>query len=199
MSPSEIHQVRGTVKAAVVEGDSAMLDLVALSYYNQKPVHFLSTICESIKWIQCEKKVYYVKTDQVENMKFLHLNVNDNYNNDMGGCDIADQLRNYYRFDQWMRKCKWLWSFFFWAIGVLLVNTYVAYKTFMHQKENVPMSHYQFRKVIALAWIVPATYWPNRMKRRNGGENSTNNSTTTGTTTETTANSTMGRSTSTES
>ena len=61
------------------------------------------------------------------------------------------------------------------------------------------MSHYPFQKAIALAWIDPATYWPNRMKRRNGGENSTNNSTTTGTTTGTTANSTMGRSTSTES
>ena len=107
MSPSEIRQVRGTVKAAVLEGDSEMPDLVAVSYYDQKPVHFLSTICESIKWIQCEKKVYCVETDQVENMKFLHLNVNDDYNNDMGGCDIADQLRNYYHFDHWMRKCKW--------------------------------------------------------------------------------------------
>ena len=66
-------------------------------------------------------------------------------------------------------------------------------------KRKGPMSHYQFRKAIALAWIDLAMYWPNRMKRRNGGENSTNNSTTTGTTTGTTANSTMGRSTSTES
>ena len=98
-SPSEIRQVRGTVKAAVLEGDSEMPDLVAVSYYNQKPVHFLSTICESIKWIQCEKKVYCVDTDQVESMKFLCLNVNNDYNNDMGGCDIADQLCNYYRFD----------------------------------------------------------------------------------------------------
>ena len=70
--------------------------------------------------------------------------VNDDYNNDMGGCNIADQLCNYYHFDHWMRKHKWWWSFFFWAIGVLLVNTYVAYKTFMHQKGKVPMSHYQF-------------------------------------------------------
>ena len=132
-------------------------------------------------------------------MKFLRLNVNDNYNNNMGGCDIADQLHNCYHFDHWMRKCKWWWSFFFWAIGVLLVNTFVAYKASMHQKGKVPMSHYQFRKAIALAWIDPAMYWPNRMKRRDGGENSTNNSTTTGTTTGTTANSTMGRSTSTES
>ena len=41
MSPSEIHQVRGTVKAAVLEGDSEMPDLVAVSYYDQKPVHYM--------------------------------------------------------------------------------------------------------------------------------------------------------------
>ena len=43
-SPLEICQVHGTVKAAVLEGDSEMPDLVAVSYYDQKPVHFLSTI-----------------------------------------------------------------------------------------------------------------------------------------------------------
>ena len=56
MTALEIHQVHGTVKAAVLGGDSEMPDLIAVSYYDQKPVHFLSTICESIKWIQCEKK-----------------------------------------------------------------------------------------------------------------------------------------------
>ena len=38
----------------------------------------------------------------MEILKFLQLNINDDYNNDMGGFDIADQLRNYYRFDDWM-------------------------------------------------------------------------------------------------
>ena len=33
MSPSEIRQVRGTVKAPVLEGDSEMPDLVAVSYW----------------------------------------------------------------------------------------------------------------------------------------------------------------------
>ena len=42
----------------------------------------------------------------------------------MNGADIADQLRNHYRIDRWMRKRKW-----WWGIQVLLDNAYVLYKT----------------------------------------------------------------------
>ena len=77
----------------------------------------------------------------------------------MGGVDIADQLRNYYHFNHWMRKRKWWWLIFLGAFGVLLVNVYVSYKTCMISKGKWPMSHYEFRKQIALAWIDPTTYW----------------------------------------
>ena len=43
--------VRGTVKVAVLKGDSQCPDLVATSVYDTKPVHFLSMSAESIKWI----------------------------------------------------------------------------------------------------------------------------------------------------
>ena len=155
------------VKVAVLVGDEEVPDLVAVSYYDQKPVHFLSTICELIKWIECHKEVYCVETEQVEMMKFLCLNINNSYNHGMGGVDIADQLRNYYRFDHWSRQRKWWWSIFFWALGVLLVNTYVSYKEYMHYIGKQLMSHYEFRKSIALAWLDPTTYWPNQMKKRN--------------------------------
>ena len=103
-SPAEIRAVHGTVKAAVLVGDEEVPDLVAVSYYNQKPVHFLSTICESIKWLEYHKEVYCVETEHVEMMKFLHLIINNSYNHDMGGVDIADQFCNYYRFDHWSRQ-----------------------------------------------------------------------------------------------
>ena len=74
-------------------------------------------------------------------MKFLRLNINDDYNHDMGHVDMSDQLRNYYRFDHWMRKRKWWWSLFFWAKGVLLVNAYVCYREFMKAENLKPMSH----------------------------------------------------------
>ena len=73
----------------------------------------------------------------------------------MGHVDVSDQLRNYYRFDHWMRKTKWWWSNAFWGIGVLLVNSYVVYD-FEMKKNKVPKSkstQYDFRKQIALAWI----------------------------------------------
>ena len=40
----EICAVRGTVKASVLEGDPDIPNLVACSYYDQKPIYFLSTI-----------------------------------------------------------------------------------------------------------------------------------------------------------
>ena len=122
------------MKAAVLDRDPNVPNLVAVSYYDQKPVHFLSTICESIHWIQCQKQVYCSETQQLETLKFLQLYVNNDSNHDMGGVDITDQLQNYYRFDHWMRKRKWWWSIFFWAFGVLLVNAYVSYKTYMISK-----------------------------------------------------------------
>ena len=100
-SPAEICAVHGT---AVLVGDEELPDLVAVCDYDQKPVHFLSMICESIKWIECHKEGYCVETEQVETIKFLHLNINSSYNHDMGGVDIADQLHNYYRFDHWSRQ-----------------------------------------------------------------------------------------------
>ena len=165
-STAETRHVQGTVKAAVLEGDGEISGLVAVSYYDQRPVHFLSTICEMIKQVQCTKHVYCVETEQVEEVKFLHLNINDDYDHDMGNVDIADQLRNYYRFDHWMRKQKWWWSLFFWAFGVLLVNAYVCYRHYTISIGKCPMSHYDFHKSITLAWLDPKLYWKNQMVKR---------------------------------
>ena len=84
------------MKAAVLQGDPEVPDLLAVLYYDQKPVHFLSTIRQKIKWVECEKKVFCVKLDQVESLKFLCLSINNDYNYGMGGVDIADQRRHYF-------------------------------------------------------------------------------------------------------
>ena len=72
------------MKAAVLQGDPEVPDLLAVSYYYQKLVHFLSTISEKINWVQCEKKVFCVESDQVETLKFLRLSINNDYNYGMG-------------------------------------------------------------------------------------------------------------------
>ena len=165
VNKKEIMKARGTVKAAILKGDGDCPNLVAVSVYDTKPVHFLSMKCDSIKWVVKTKLVYCNETGRREPMKFLRLNVNNDYNQDMGHVDVSDQLRNQYRFDHWMRKRKWWWSFWFWGMGVLKVNAYVCYVDFM-KEQGVPqqqiLTHYEFRKQIALAWLDADQYWPDK-------------------------------------
>ncbi|CAB9519576.1 unknown protein [Seminavis robusta] len=156
MRKSEQEQVRGTVKVSVLKGDPHCPDLVAASVYDTKPVHFLSMIAPSIQWVKKERQVYNVDSGRVEKMGFLRLNINDDYNNDMGHVDVSDQLRNSYRFDHWLQQWKWWWSIWNWAFGVFLVNAFVVYNQVM-EEANVPkkhrLTHYAFREKIALQWI----------------------------------------------
>ena len=52
--------VRGTVKAALLEGDAACPNLVACSIYDTKPVHYLSMVCNTLKWVVMEKPCFNV-------------------------------------------------------------------------------------------------------------------------------------------
>ena len=51
-------EVKNTVKVAVLEGDNTCKDLVAISYYDSKPVYFLSTVVKDIEWETVTKKVF---------------------------------------------------------------------------------------------------------------------------------------------
>ena len=65
---------RGTVKAAILQGDPNIDGLVALSIYDSKPAYFLSTVMESIMWDTNKKKVFNPSTFQMFMSKFLRLN-----------------------------------------------------------------------------------------------------------------------------
>ncbi len=161
--PEDKAKARGTVKLAVLEGDDDCPNLVAASVYDQKPVHFLSMACKDVKWIVKERSVWDPQLKNTVKIKFLRLNINDEYNNEMNDVDISDQLRTVYRFDRWIRITKWWWAFFYWGLGTLMVNAYVSYRTFLTD-EGVPksqlLSHYDFRRAIALAWLDPENFWP---------------------------------------
>jgi hypothetical protein len=159
--PAEVKSVRGTVKAAVLKGDDDCPNMIALSLYDAKPVYFLSMIHTDIKWVTNTNRVYCRGTSEMEDNKFLRLNINTDYNNKMNSVDSADQLRNSYRFDHWLRFRKWWWSIFFWGFGVLMVNAYVAYRKYnimQGKKKSELLDHYQFRKAIAMAWLDPELY-----------------------------------------
>ena len=121
-SIKEKEKVCGTVHSAKLTGDLLCSDLIAVLVYDTKLVHFLSMACTDIKWIKKSRLVYDKVAKKLVPMDFLIFNINDNYNNGMGGVDIADQLRVFYRFDHWMRQSKWWHSIFWWGFGVLLVN-----------------------------------------------------------------------------
>jgi hypothetical protein len=91
----------GRVKMAVLLGDKDCPNLVSVSVYDTKPVHFLSMVCESIKWIEKSCPVFNPKEKQMTPMSFMWLNINDAYNSDMGHLDVADQLRGNYCMDHW--------------------------------------------------------------------------------------------------
>ena len=75
----------------------------------------------------------------------------------MGGVDLADQLRGNYCIYKGVRNRKWWWSILFWSIVVMITNAYVIYYTSILRMEfNIYiLSHHDFRKALALAWINP--------------------------------------------
>jgi hypothetical protein len=151
------------VTAAILKGDDVCNDLISLCVYDTKPVYFLSSACEGIEWIKKERKVYDVqKRKQTVLMPFYRLNIIDFYNNNMGNVDLADQLRNTYRYDTtWHRNRKWWWSIWWWGFQLLLTNCYILYRKYhLSLKGKVPVTHYDFIKQITLAWINPDTHWP---------------------------------------
>ena len=150
----QLPTTRGTMKASVLHGDANCPSLVVASIYDNKPVHFISLIAESIKWIEKKRKVWNNSTNKLQDVNFLRVNVNDDYNHLMNPVDIADQLRNNYRFDHWMRQKKWWWSIFLWSFGVLLTNSHLVCTRVMEEARiNKRLTHYEFLLAIAKDWI----------------------------------------------
>jgi len=155
-SENDIFSVRGTVRAAVLEGDNELPELVAMSVYDNKPVHFLSMTCQSVKWIEKTRSVWNNIKREMTDITFLRINLIDHYNNKMNAVDVSDQLRNDYRMTHWLRHRKWWWSIFMHGMGVLLTNAYKVYTRTM-DNEGVPRSqrltHYGFLLSVSTAWI----------------------------------------------
>ena len=94
----EQEKVRGTFISAELVGNSKCPSLTSVSVYDTKPVHFLSMEVDHIKWTENKIEVYDRSIGPMTTMKFLRINVNDDYNYGMGGADIADHMLGSYRF-----------------------------------------------------------------------------------------------------
>ena len=77
------------------------------------------------------------------------LNISKDYNDNMNGVDVADQLRVYYSTK--LRSRKWWHTFFFWAFDTAICNAFICYKIWWKnaQMEGDHLSHADFRKALA--------------------------------------------------
>ncbi|KAK3251406.1 hypothetical protein CYMTET_21062 [Cymbomonas tetramitiformis] len=148
-SKADLERAVGTVKVA----RTADFKIVAVSIYDSKPVHFLTSIHSKVSMVDKVRQIWDAQENKKKELPFKRLNVIDDYNFNMNGVDIADQLREIYRFDgPWMRQRKWWWAVFLWACGVAVVNAYILYKTqceegLVPKKER--LSHLQFNALLA--------------------------------------------------
>ena len=87
----------------------------------------MSMVVGNVEWVEKKRKVWLAAAGANIMMSHMRLNLIDEYNQYMNSTDIADQLRNTYRPDHWMRNQKWWWAIFIWAMGVARVNAYKIY------------------------------------------------------------------------
>jgi hypothetical protein len=76
-----------------------------------------------------------------------------NYNQFMGGVDIADQYRSYYT-TQLVQRRNWL-PIFFWILDTALVNSFIIYRDFLNlnTESGCPITYKDFNIKLAWAWI----------------------------------------------
>jgi hypothetical protein len=105
--------------AAHLTNSTTCPDLLAVSLYDTKPVHLLSRTAKEVRWIVKQREVWSAEVQKKEMMKYLCLNIIEEYNSHMNSTDIADKLRGNYRPDRWMRQRKW-WGLF--SFGLLALH-----------------------------------------------------------------------------
>ena len=153
--------LRGTTRAARLINCKECPDLLSVSVYDTKPVNMLSTAESDVRWVEKRRKVWSAAHKKVLDIGYLRLNFIDDYNNGMNYVEMADQLRNQYRPDHWMRNRKWWWAFLIWSIGVSATNAWklydVMYDTAQGNGENLPTkwTHRDFLVQLAYDLIFP--------------------------------------------
>ena len=115
-----------------------------------------------VRWDVKERSVWSAAVQKKAMMKYLRLNLIEEYNSHMNSTDVADQLRGSYRPDRWMRQRKWWWAFFIWSIGVAGVNAYKIYEVMYEEerKKGTPglppkWTHARFLEELVYDFIFP--------------------------------------------
>ena len=120
-----------TLKVATLKGNLSTSGIVEFSLHDNKPVYFMSNVCEIVKWNKMTRKVWSKEKNRMIEMPFFRLNLIHDYNIGMNTIYLADQKTNTYRWDIFMRKRKWWWSIMMWCLHMLLSHSYILYKNYM--------------------------------------------------------------------
>ena len=101
----KVEKLWGTTQAAMLMDNLTCPDVLTMSTYDMKPVHLLLMVAELVKWITNKRKVQ--DREKKVDMNFLWLNVINEYNKNMNGTNMANQLQGVYWPDHWMghREC----------------------------------------------------------------------------------------------
>jgi hypothetical protein len=68
----------------------------------------------------------------------------DDYNHNIGGVDIANQLQEAYKTHRATQR-NW-WPLFYWLIDVVVINSYRLYQ--VHSGNESPLTHLEFRTAL---------------------------------------------------
>ena len=102
----DIMRHSGTLKVEKLVGDPTIKYQVEISFYDLKPLYFMTNAWTEIRWIQKHREVWSSSLQQMIKMSYYRLNVIYIYNHNMNNVDISDQLRVVYWWYHWMRKRK---------------------------------------------------------------------------------------------
>ena len=154
---------RGTVKVALLKGDTKSSDLIVASCFDQKPFYTITHSDTEVSWIEVTRQLWSTVLRRNVLHTFLCWSLEDEYNYEMNDNDIADQLRLVYRIQRFQRNYKWWWALWVWAIEITIVNAYMMYRRFCELKGVTQIyCHHDFREAIGYALIDPVGEWPRR-------------------------------------
>ena len=99
---------------------------------------------------------------QMVEIPFFRLNLIHDYNYGMNDVDLADQVRNVYRWDIFVWNRKWWYLIMMWCLKIPQANACVLYTKYMKIHHIKAITHFDFNIQICLAWIDSENYWPQK-------------------------------------
>jgi hypothetical protein len=124
--------------------------VIAVGWKDRKVVRFITTGHSSASIINTQRtrKRFDETTQEYCSVIVAEptLNIARDYNDNMNGVDVADQLRIYYPVR--LKSRKWWHVFFWWGVQTSICNAYLMYKTHFHGQHH--LDHKGFRKALAL-------------------------------------------------